>query len=196
VQSFAIPQATTPFSMTGSATAEGALSMSQDGASLTFAGYQTARLASGTLAGSTAVAVPRAIGQIAASGSITMPVVSTTAFSAQSFRSTVTDGANNYWGLGVGQGVTYLGNTAAAATIETAQTTLRVENIVGGNLFFTAAGGVYQVTGMPQSGTAIPTQVITTTGTGTGTSSSYDFAFVTVQVFEAKNAWSYGVTQG
>src|SRR6478672_6647454 len=45
VQSFAIPQTgPTPFSMTGNATAEGALSLSQDGGSLTFAGYQSARL--------------------------------------------------------------------------------------------------------------------------------------------------------
>src|SRR4051812_48749050 len=104
VQSFSIPQTgPTPFSMTGNATAEGALSLSQDGASLTFAGYQSARLSSGTLAGSTATAVPRAIGQITYSGSFSMPVVSSSAFSAQSFRSSVTDGANNYWGSGVGQ---------------------------------------------------------------------------------------------
>src|SRR6476646_5651064 len=53
VQSFGIPQTgPTPFSMTGNATAEGALSLSQDGGSLTFAGYQSARLSSGSLAGS------------------------------------------------------------------------------------------------------------------------------------------------
>src|ERR1041385_2597171 len=47
VQSFAIPQTgPTPFSMTGNATAEGALSLSQDHTSLTFAGYQSARLSS------------------------------------------------------------------------------------------------------------------------------------------------------
>jgi len=157
--------------MTGNATAEGALSLSQDGGSLTFAGYQSARLSSGTLAGSTAAAVPRAIGQVTASGSFSMPVVSTTAFSANSFRSAVTDGANNYWGSGVGQGVTYLGNSAAAATIETAQTTLRVMNIVNGNLFFTTASAVFQISGEPQSGTSTPTAVISTGG------SSYDFAF-------------------
>jgi PEP-CTERM motif len=166
-----------PFSMTGNATAEGALSQSQDGTTLTFAGYQSARLSSGTLAGSAASAVPRAIGQVTSGGIFSMPVVSTTAFSANSFRSAVTDGANNYWGSGVGTGVTYMGNNAAAATIETAQTTLRVMNIVNGNLFFTAAGALYQVTGEPQSGTATPTAVITTTGTGVGSASSYDFAF-------------------
>jgi len=70
-----------------------------------------------------------------------------------------------------------MGNVGSQATIETALTTLRVMNIVGGNLLFTAAGGVSQITGEPTSGTATPTAVITTTGTGTGASSSYDFAF-------------------
>jgi len=171
VQSVAIPQTGTPFSMTGNATAEGALSLSQDGGSLTFAGYQTARLSSGSLAGSTATAVPRAVGQVTASGTFSMPVVSTTAFSANSFRSSLTDGANNYWGSGVGQGVTYMGNNAAAAIIETAQTTLRVMNLVNGNILFSTASAVFQIAGEPQSGTATPTAVITTSG------SSYDFAF-------------------
>jgi hypothetical protein len=75
--------------------------------------------------------------------------------------------------------LSYMGNNAAPGAIETAQTTLRVANIVGGNLFFTAAGAVYQVAGEPQSGTATPTAVITTTGTGVGSASSYDFAFNT-----------------
>ena len=178
VQSFAIPQTGgTPFSMTGNATAEGALSLSLDGASLTFAGYQSARLSSGSLAGSTASAVPRTIGQITYAGAFSMPVVSTSAFSANSFRSALTDAANNYWGSGVGQGVTYMGNTAAAATIETAQTTLRVMNLVGGNIYFSAAQAIFSLSGLPQSGTATPTSVISTAGTGTGTASSYDFAF-------------------
>jgi hypothetical protein len=163
--------------MTGNATDEGALSLAQDGASLTFAGYQSGRLVSGTLAGSTAAAVPRAVGQITAGGVFSMPVVSTTQFSANSFRSSLTDGANNYWGSGVGQGVTYLGNTASVATIETAQTTLRVMNLVGGNIMFSAATAVFQLTGQPQSGTATPVSVITTAGTGVGTASSYDFTF-------------------
>lgn len=178
VQSIAIPQTgATPFSMTGTATAEGALSLAQDGASLTFAGYRSPRLVSGTLASSASATIPRTIGQITAAGSFTMPVASTTAFNLNSFRSAVTDGANNYWALGVGSGLRYMGNSAAEATIETAQTTLRVANIVGGNLLFTAAGAVFQVAGEPQSGTAIPTTVISTLGTGIGTASSYDFAF-------------------
>src|SRR6185295_9641647 len=99
-QSFPLAQTgPTPFSMTGNATAEGALSLSEDGRSLTFAGYQSARLSSGSLAGSTAAAVPRTIAEISVFGVITKPVVSSTAFSANSFRSAVTDGANNYWAL-------------------------------------------------------------------------------------------------
>ena len=165
------------FLMTGNATAEGALSRSSNNRFLTLAGYNTAPLGSGSLASSTSAAVPRSVGQLDFGGSISIPVKSTTAFSANSFRSTVSDGANNYWSLGVGTGVTYMGNVGSQATIETAQTTLRVMNIVAGSIFFTAAGGVFQIAGTPTSGTATPTAVITTTGTGVGTSSSYDFAF-------------------
>jgi len=174
-QSFPLAQTgPTPFSMTGNATAEGALSLSEDGRSLTFAGYQSARLSSGSLAGSTAAAVPRTIAEISVFGVITKPVVSSTAFSANSLRSAVTDGANNYWALGVGTGVTYMGNNASAATIETAQTTLRVMNIVNGDLYFSAAGSIFKVTGKPQSGTATPVAVINNVG---ASPSTYDFAF-------------------
>ncbi len=123
------------FLMTGNATAEGALSRSSDGRFLTLAGYNTAPLTSGSLASSTSAAVPRSVGQLDFAGSISIPVKSTTAFGANSFRSTVSDGANNYWSLGVGTGVTYMGNAGSQATIETAQTTLRVMNIVAGNIF-------------------------------------------------------------
>ena len=173
VQSFGIPQST-PFSMTGNATAEGALSLSQDGTALTFAGYSSGRLSSGSLAGSTAAAVPRVVAQMTSSGAFSTPVVANNQFSANSIRSAVTDASGNYWALGVGQGVTYMGNNASAAVIETAQTTLRVMNIVGGNLYFTAAGGVFSLSGEPQSGTATPTQIIIGAGTGPST---YDFAF-------------------
>src|ERR1051325_6392878 len=117
VQSFGIPQST-PFSMTGNATAEGALSLSQDGTALTFAGYSSGRLSSGSLAGSTAAAVPRVVAQMTSSGAFSTPVVANNQFSANSIRSAVTDASGNYWALGVGQGVTYMGNNASAAVIE------------------------------------------------------------------------------
>jgi hypothetical protein len=172
VQSFAIPQTgPTPFSMSGNATAEGALSLAQDGASLTFAGYQSARLSSGTLATSPSSSVPRAVGQISAAGSFSI-AATTTSFSGSSFRSAVTDGANNYWAQGVGTGLTYLGNNSAQATIETAQTTLRVANIVQGNLTFSAAASIFQMAGKPTSGVTAPTAILSNTG-----GSMYDFAF-------------------
>jgi DNA-binding beta-propeller fold protein YncE len=65
-----------------------------------------------------------------------------------------------------------MGNNGPAATIETAQTTLRVANIVGGNLLFSAAATISQVTGEPQSGTSTPITIINNTG-----GSIYDFAF-------------------
>ena len=64
-----------------------------------------------------------------------------------------------------------MGNNAPAAVVETAQTTLRVMNLVAGNITYSAQTAIYQLSGMPQSGTATPTVLINTGG------STYDFAF-------------------
>ena len=167
------------FIMTGNATAEGALSRSADGTLLTFAGYNLALPIASSPAGATAAAAPRAIGTISASGTFGMPVVSTTAFSGNGFRSAVTDNANNYWGIANGGGLFYFGNTASSATVAANPANNRVMNIVNNNLYWTTGSGqvgIYAVPGFP-TGVATTNAVIITAGTGTGTASPYDFAF-------------------
>ena len=166
--------------LTGNATAEGALSLSSDGSLLTFAGYNTAPLGSGTLATSSGTTVPRAIVQLNSAGVSSIGSSSTTAFSAASFRSAVSDGANNYWGIGNGTGTLYFGNTASSATLQSTLTVNRVMNMVNGNIFFgngsAATAGIYGFSGTP-TGPATANTIILTAGTGTGTASPYDFAF-------------------
>jgi len=167
------------FVMTGNATAEGALSRSADGSQLTFAGYNLAFPIASSPAAATAAAAPRAIGTISASGAFGMPVVSSTAFSGNGFRSAVEDNANNYWGIANGGGLFYFGNTASSATIAANPANNRVMNIVNNNLYWSTGSGqvgVYAVSGMPTAA-ATTNAVIITAGTGTGTASPYDFAF-------------------
>jgi len=167
------------FIMTGNATAEGALSRSLNASLLTFSGYNVAAPAASSPAANTSATAPRAIGTINVSGSTAMPVVSTTAFSGNGFRSSVTDNANNYWGIANGGGTFYFGNTASAGTIAAAPANNRVMNIVAGNLYFTTGSGtvgVYGYSGLPTAVTA-NSLILQTAGTGTGTASPYDFAF-------------------
>jgi hypothetical protein len=161
--------------VSGSATSEGALSLSGDGHSLTIAGYNTARPFSGSLAGSSSSSVPRGIGLISANGTYTLAATTTSQFSGNNIRSGVTDGANNFWGVGATSGTYYFGNTAAAATVQSTFANNRVIQNFGGNLFFSTGSGtrgIYEISGTP-TGSSSATILF---GTGS-TSSPYDFAF-------------------
>jgi hypothetical protein len=166
--------------LTGNATAEGALSLSADSSMLTFAGYNTAPLGSGSLAASSGATVPRAVVQINISGVSSIGSSSATAFSGASFRSAISDGANNYWAIGNGTGTAYFGNTASPANLQTSLGVNRVANFVNGNVAFgngsAATAGIYGFSGAP-TGPATATALILTAGTGTGSASPYDFAF-------------------
>ncbi len=161
--------------VSGTATSEGALSLSGDGHSLTIAGYNTARPFGSSLASSASSAVPRGIGVISASGTYTLGATTTTQFSANNIRSGVTDGANNFWGVGANSGTYYFGNTAAGATVQNSSLNNRVIEDIGGNLFFSTGSGtrgIYEISGTP-TGSSSATLLF---GTGS-TSSPYDFAF-------------------
>lgn len=169
------------FIVTGNATAEGALSRSPNLSTLTFAGYNVALPFVTSPAAATAATAPRAVGAMDASGGFSIPASTTTAFSANGFRSAATDDANNYWGIANGGGTYYFGNTAGAGTIATNPANNRVMNIANGNLCLTTGSaspgiGLYCYAGTPTS-PAGNSAVFLTAGTGTGTASPYDFAF-------------------
>ena len=166
--------------MTGNATAEGALSLSANGQYLTFAGYNTTPLGSGTLAGSVGTTVPRVVGQLDISGNFTIASSSTTLFSGAGVRSAVTDGANNYWMIGNGTGTAYFGNTTTPGVVQSTLLVNRVMNVVNGSIYFgngsAATAGLHAFSGMPTTASSTSTAILTA-GTGTGTASPYDFAF-------------------
>lgn len=166
------------FTMTANATAEGSLTRSPDGSLLSFAGYNVALPFATSPAAAPAATAPRAVGTIDSSGTFSIPVSSTTAFSGNGFRSSLTDNANNYWGIANGGGLFYFGNTASAATVAPNPANNRVMNTVNNNILWSTGSGtvgIYSVSGFPTAA-ATTNAVIITAGSGTGTASPYDFA--------------------
>jgi|GEM_PF-3232387 len=177
IQTIAIPDSgSSALVMSGTATSEGALSRSPDRKYLTFAGYNIARPHSSSVSGATSASVPRGIGRIGVAGTFDLPVTTTSAFSGNNIRGSVTDGTNNYWGAGANSGTYYLGTASAAATVQDTVANTRVLNIFGGKLYFSTGSGtqgIYEIPGLPTSASSA-TAVITTSGS-LGTS-PYGFA--------------------
>jgi len=162
----------------GSATSEGAISLSANSNFIVMVGYNTNFLYKSGLPSSSATAVPRGIATIDFNGNYAFITNTTTAFNANNIRSGVSDGSNNFWTVGAVSGTVYMGLASPPATVQSASTLVNSEvvNIFNGNLCFslqkTATFGVYSFAGLP----------VTTNGSAallfaTGSSSSpYGFA--------------------
>jgi hypothetical protein len=168
--------------LSGTATAEGFLSLSANGQYLTLAAYNTPRPYTASVSTSPSATVPRAVGMIDRMGNVTVPASSTTAYSGISWRSAVADGYGNYWGIGSGSGGAaggpyYLGNAGSPVMMQTTLLTLRGANIFNGNLYFSHSGsastgpGIYYYAGTPTTTGAAT--LLFATGTGATTT---DFA--------------------
>ncbi len=163
--------------VSGSATAEGYLSLSADRRFVTFAAYNTPRPYSASVSTSPSVTVPRAIGMVSYDGTVSMPASTTTAYNSQSWRSAVTDGGGNYWGSGSGSGGGPYAMGATPGMLQTTYATLRQVNIINGSIYFAHSGtvgsgpGIYYFNGMPN--TASTANLLFATGTG---STPNDFA--------------------
>ena len=167
--------------LSGSASSEGALTLSSDGTLLTFGGYATAP-GTASVAGTAASAVNRAVGVINASGVVSRVATgSSTALDANNPRGAVSDG-QNYWfsgtGSGTGQangGIWY--SAGGGAPVQVRGGNLRVANIFNGNLYFSSSAsspgvGLHSFSGLP-TGSASSSLFFAITG---GTPSPYDFA--------------------
>jgi hypothetical protein len=166
---------------TGSSSSDAHLTRSVNGAYLVFTGYDAAP-GTAAVAGTTAAAVNRIVGRIAADGSINTTTRIDDAFSAGNFRSAATVDGQNFYGVGSVSGVRYIpfGATGATTAISTGTpTNLRVVNIAGGDLYVTSASGT--TFGVAQVGSGLPTtsgQAITLLpGFPTATASPYGFYF-------------------
>jgi hypothetical protein len=154
VSSMALPDSgPSALLISGVASSEGYMTLSEDGRLLAIAGYHTNRGAlTDSLSSSASSAVPRAIGTIDGSGHYTLAAATGAQYSEDNFRSGATDGSNNFWGAGSAGGIYYLGNTAAAATVESAVANCRVVNVVNGDLIFSTqsgTNGLYALPGLP-----------------------------------------------
>jgi hypothetical protein len=166
-----------PLTWSGTATSEGALTRSSDGTLLVMGGYNTAK-GLAAVAGSTSVAVPRAVGTVDSAGNYALAASTTTAFSGNNIRSATADGANNYWGSGAGSasltGINYFGTASPAASV--INVNARVVNLFNNNLYYstgsgTTTRGIYAFGGAPA--TAATATFLVPTGSA---SSPYDFA--------------------
>ncbi len=174
--------------MSGTATSEGSLTRSTDGKYLTFAGYNTTAGIpyASSLPATAATLVPRGVGQVNQAGSYNLVTTTTTAWGGTSStagnpRSVISDGANNYWGVGTSsssgtRGTLYYGMNSSAAWVEGSKSP-RVINIYGGNIYYSVSSGtaglsgIWGFSGQPTSGPLVATQLIDT-GVSSG---NYDF---------------------
>ncbi len=181
VQTIAIPTTgTDKLTVSGTATSEGAISLSPNGKLLTIAGYD---VAPGTtqVASSSSSLYARKILSIKKNGGY-IALTSSTAYSGNNIRSAVSNASGDFWAAGTSNtvgtnGIQYFGN-GTAVQVSSTVTNTRVVNIFNGQLYFsTASGGTL---GIYKVGNGTPTTTGETSvnliNTGTG-SSPYGFAF-------------------
>lgn len=180
VNSFAVPTTGADrLVASGSATADGKLSLSTNGSSIVFTGYDAA-VGTPSVATSSGATVNRIVGKMDLAYVYSQPFSSATLHGSNNIRSACSDGTN-VWCAGNGAaatgGTTYFGPGAA---VQVSATTLnqRAVKIFNGQLYYvTASGtnrGVYAVgSGTPTTTGQVAVNVINTGGS----SNSTDLAF-------------------
>jgi hypothetical protein len=165
--------------LSGTATSEGALSLSADGRFLTFAGYNTAA-GTASVAGTASATVNRGAGRVDAFGNYILAARTDEGYTGNNVRGAVTVDGSGFWmsgtGSGTAGGIWYVQGTTDTQVYNTINN-LRVPNIFGGDLYFstssgTTTRGIHAFTGLPTTSGATATQLF-----DAGSSSSpYDFA--------------------
>ncbi|GAB4133007.1 MAG: hypothetical protein Fur0046_03380 [Cyanobacteria bacterium J069] len=172
VQSIAMPTAINGsnrrLTLSGTATSEGALSLSTNGQYLTLVGYDAAVGTPG-VPNTDSASVNRIVARIDGNGNVDTTTRISDGFIGGSqpgnVRSVVTDDGTRFWVAGISNGgntggiryVTY-GSTGSSTRITGTDSAVRVVGIAGGQLYTTAAGtgnvGLNTIgTGLPTSGT-------------------------------------------
>jgi hypothetical protein len=162
--------------ISGVASSEGYMTLSGDGKLLAVAGYNTERgVLTNSLSSSTSAEVPRVVGTIDGAGNYVLAASTSAAYNTDNLRAGATDGSNNFWGAGSGDGTWYFGNTSGAGPVQTNVGNCRVINIVNGGLVFSTqsgTNGLYSMAGLPE--TLVAPNLLFATG---GSSSPEDFVF-------------------
>jgi len=177
VQRIAIPAAGgTALTESGTASSEGALTLSSDRSVLTFAGYAASPGIAG-IASTAAATYSRGVGVINASGAYSRVATGSSAFDGNNVRTAVSDG-HNYWLAGTASATANSGiwcSTAGGVPVQVSSGNFRNANIANGNLQVStgsAPWGLNSFSGLP-TGTATSSQWLTMTA---GNPSPYDFA--------------------
>jgi hypothetical protein len=156
----------------GTATSEGAITLSSDGTELTLVGYVPPFTGAGSLPSRTDTDAPRGYVTVGADGVASSPVL-VHAYSGNNIRSGVSDGDNVY--MAGGNSGTLMWDGSSNTTIQSTVANTRIVNIFDDNLYFTTSSGanrgVYSFSGLPTS-TSAPTLFIDTGAT----SGPYDFS--------------------
>jgi hypothetical protein len=159
-----------PIGISGTATSEGALELSANGAYLTLAGYGatpgTTGPGGGTINGSTSAEVPRVVARIDGAGEVDTSTALADAFSASNVRGAVSNDGSEFWVTGDGgsttSGTVKNASIAYASSLGASTSTGltsspkqgRVPVIAGGNLYMSTSKspgpGVFRVgSGLP-----------------------------------------------
>jgi hypothetical protein len=177
VQTIGIPTAGgAQITCSGSASSEGALTLSSDGSVLTFAGYAASPGVAG-IAKTAAASYSRAVGVINASGTYSRVATGSSAFDGNNVRSAVSDG-HNYWLAGTASATGNSGvwcSTGGGTPVQVSAGNFCNANIINGNLQVStgvAPFGLNGFSGLPM-GIATSSQWLTMTA---GNPSPYDFA--------------------
>lgn len=161
----------------GSATSEGLISRSADGACVVVSGYDAAT-GTASVTGTSSATTNRVIGVVSASGLVDTSTAFNN-FSGNNIRSAASTDCNSLWATGANDGVRYvtLGGTTTAQVSSTVPN-LRQINIFGGQLFVSTSSGSAVRVGAVGSGLPTTTGQTTTNLPGLPTTGSpYSFFF-------------------
>ncbi len=155
--------------ISGSAATEGLITRSADSTFIVIPGYDTSATNTTALPASGSTGIKRVVDTVGLAG-IGGRAVSTTAFSGKNIRGAVKGAGNDYWAVGGGGGVQYLGHSNAAAALGTTVTNIRALQASGGNLYFSSSTGstpgITKITGMPTVAAAGTGGLLFSTGSG------------------------------
>jgi hypothetical protein len=177
VQTLAIPtNGANALAISGYSISEGSLTRAPNGRWLCFGAYH-APIGAANLPSTSSVQFPRTVAAIDIFGNLNLVAANTNFYNENNMRGAVSDGTNNFWGLGAisGTGVgglDYYGYSGPSNVVYAVN--LRVANLINSSLYYSTAGagsGIYMFNGAPVVPTA-PSSLFTT---GAG-SSPYGFS--------------------
>ncbi len=182
VQSIPVPTvdsgANQSLTNSGTATSEGALSLSANGEFLTFAGYDAAPGVA-SIASTASTSNARVLGRIDANGNVDTSTT-TTSFSANNIRGVTSTNGTDLWAVGGNTGVVHstLGGSGAGTVVSNTFTNMRVAQVFDGQLYVSSGSSTLRLgtvgTGTP---TATGETITNLPGFPTSGGSPYGFYF-------------------